>query len=169
MLRNILKKNPYTIWRIGLEDPADPDAPPVYTGFFEVFPLTKRVVKDVIAEKRDGRTFRETDLCSPKYDCRNFYIASIGVMPDVDAARQKHLRAGIIRELLSFIATANQHHPINLFARPVTKDGFRLLRRYGFRKIHENKTDLDSMWTKRLRKGEALSDGSATRRSLQAS
>lgn len=160
-LRKMLRKNPNSMWRVGLEELSDSTSRPSYIGFFEVFPLTNRTTKAVLEGSTDARTFRHSDIRSKNHTGPNYYIASIGVIPDITDSRET-AKAAVLRELKSYIAALNQARALTLCARSVTADGLRLLTRHGFEKVCRDSSDETSVWIRRLKKGELSLSGAFT-------
>ena len=157
VLRRIHIKNRFTIWGVVQEEPGGESDHSNAIGFFEVFPLQDHAVKRVLAGAADGRTMRDGDIYREKgRNPTHYYIASVGVMPDVPNELKTLCKAATIKQLLWHVAALNQARQIHVYTRPVTRDGLRLTRKYGFIKIHEDKIDEIAIWKRTLKKGELL-------------
>ena len=89
------------------------------------------------------------------------------MIPDIDVKREKVYKAAVLRELLVKLAFCNKRYPLYLYARPVTDEGLRLLQKYRFRPVNPvSIKNMESLWERKLLKGELDYDTFNTRRAL---
>lgn len=159
-LQKILAINPNTIWRVGVEREGTTDGsrkpPPEYIGFFEVFPLKPTGLRALRDYKRDGRSFRASDVYARSASATDFYIASVGALPG--SAHPVQNRAAVVRELWSYLTTLNENRTITLYTRPVTEDGVRLAEKYGFSQLDKEPSlpAAEAIWVRRLPAGTLI-------------
>ena len=110
---------------------------------------------DLVAGVLDPRALRESNISAPASKaCRNYYIASIGSLPDVPKGLELLLRGATEQQLQLRLAALNQVKAITLLARPATPEGLRLVTKFTFTKMRLDLRDEDAIWTKKLQKGE---------------
>lgn len=160
-----MKKNPtiaFEVLRIAKKGTTETSE---RVGFFELLPLTKS------GEEKLRRDQPQTANLSPKdihsatrwSMAKAYYIASIGVVDTASfskPARQALARRKIegvvmklLRERLSFLSAKQT---IEVYARPVTADGLRLVKDYKFRKRQAHLSDTQAIWSGDVHLGSAV-------------
>ena len=144
-----MKKNPmiaYTVVRASRDHPDRYDL----VGYFELLPLTKAGEEKLRRSRPDTGSLSVTDIYSPlKWAVATaYYVASVGV---IDATNRKHenrrlVEGTVMRMLIEQLRCLGVRQTIDVYARPVTKDGLRLVREYGFRKRQTDLCDEKAIW-----------------------
>lgn len=153
-LKKIFSKNPKTIWVIHEFQNSNQRSQGSKIGFFEFFPINKRTLNNLKEGTKDGRILTESDIISLSSSTNNYYIGGVGLL--ATNSRTKSLLKGIVlSSFLKYIEILNQEKKLNLYTRPVTQDGLRLVQKYRFVKLHRNKSDTESIWELQLKKNES--------------
>lgn len=156
-LRNIHEKNPNTVWLVQARNIDVSSSPPVNIGFFEFFPLTESAVSKLEEGSIDGRNLKSNLISSPLRNSSNYYIGGIGLLPSKNMS-ELFLKGVVLKSFSKFLILLNQEKAINLFARPISEDGLRLLKDRKFKKLHNSKADNLSIWKLSLSRNELKHD-----------
>jgi hypothetical protein len=112
-------------------------------GFFDVEPLTKGAVRRLEEKEADARSMSDADIMKSTAQAVHFYIGSVG------AVSAKH-RWNVELCFLDRIAYLSSKKAVTFYARPVTDDGLRLLRRNDFAPISKR----HGVWKRNVGIGE---------------
>jgi nucleoside phosphorylase len=147
-LREIHEKAP-CVWRVTCSDLSVETPVQDTVGFFEIFPLTPAAAEALVAGLLQTRALQLRHVSDPKA-CEHFYIASIGIVPQVESNLRRVMSAGTEHCLLDFVSGLNAGRGITLYARPATEDGLRLVEGFKFEKKNPAVADEDSIWAIKL-------------------
>jgi hypothetical protein len=123
-MREWYGKNPNYLWSIQRVKVGDGVETRRLAGFFSIFPLNKRATK--LCERGDfsGAQIRSEDLVGPNSVPAGVYIGAIAA----NTPRARSFALGVLMERLDKILKRG----VALYTRPVTRDGRRLISKYGF-------------------------------------
>lgn len=145
-----LKKNSKIAWRVTRSSISTGAVEGV--GFFEIIPINKTAVKKIKSGSMDGRTLDISDIATSR-NVAAYYIGSVASTNSNPVFKATTLLAFIHK--LEEMAEEND---ITLFTRPVSHDGLRLVREFGFEKILSDRQDSASSWKLELTKDRKLID-----------
>lgn len=142
-----MAKNPRIGWKVVRVSAKRSSVRQHLVGFFEILPLTKAGEEKLRRDLPNTASITKNDIHSAVRwsSARAYYVASVGVM-DPEGIRKTRRRLtewakseGIVTKMLfETLRKLGARGRIEVYARPVTKDGLRLVRDYGFaqRQIH---------------------------------
>lgn len=119
-------------------------------GFFDIYPLNSRG-KKYVEKGAKTRSLTLKDIALTERHPDAFYISSVGAIVD-----NWNIKAIVLANMKETIETYCRHRDITLYARPVTPDGLRLLRHYGFQRKFNDSTDENCFWYLKLGRGQSL-------------
>lgn len=131
-VKEIYTINPNTIWVAERE--AEYPSGRVKTetvGFFSIIPLTAKAVQLLNADRLDAFHFTQEHISPPKQKPAGYYIGSI-------AAKGFKAKAEILGYVRGQVEGELRRATGVVFTRPVTRDGLRLAKNYGFQPVSEN-------------------------------
>ena len=100
-------------------------------GFFTILPLTEKAVRLVDDERLDALHFTAEHIATPKHKQAAFYIGSI-------AAKGFRAKAEILGYVRGRVEEESKDGSGIVFTRPISKDGLRLAKKYGFQPVGDN-------------------------------
>lgn len=100
----------------------------VVAGFCSILPVTKEAAGLMGKEQLNGLQMNKQHICTPRQEPYALYIGSIG-------GKGASAKAQILGYVLGQIDDAEKHGVRCVYTRPVTKDGLRLAKQYGFRSV----------------------------------
>lgn len=100
-------------------------------GFCTIVPMTESAAELLGEERLNGLRMDKTHVCPPNKKCKVVYIGSIGG----DGPR---CRAAVLNYVLGLISEFSGRGVERIYTRPVTVDGLRVARQYGFRPVKED-------------------------------
>jgi ferric-dicitrate binding protein FerR (iron transport regulator) len=153
-----MKKNPLIAYQVVRLIPGRPDHQEM-VGYFEILPLTKSGEAKLRRDYPEPRELKATDIRSPLQwnRARAYYIASVGVNGpmssggrSVSQSERALIERTVVRMLVKQLRCLGADCFIDVYARPATEDGLRLIHDHDFRKLQPNLPDREAIWTRRL-------------------
>ncbi|ADU66917.1 hypothetical protein Selin_2197 [Desulfurispirillum indicum S5] len=115
-------------------------------GFFDFEPLTSHAHKRLVRGVIEGWGLSAKDILSPRTTPKSYYIGSVGT-----TSRSQKDRAATLLSALEHIKRINEKRAITLLTNPITPDGLRLCKGFGFRPVNEDRPR--GIWTLELPAG----------------
>lgn len=143
-----MKRNPYICYKVFRVTAHSHKERRILVGFFDFEPLTKAAIKRLIANPDETLHIDISDILPPRYSPSTYYVGSIGATSESRSAR-----FGTLMCAINFIEEKSAGQELVLYARPVTKDGKRICKSFGFAPIGNSPK---SVWKRVVMKGEQL-------------
>jgi hypothetical protein len=123
--KNLLNRNPSILWVLEKKGGVFGMEWRRLVGFFSLLPVTSDAARSLRKGDLEGIHFGPDHICSPGQFSPSLYIGAL-------AATRGHARDQLLMYLRGRIEEEVAHGVRELFARPVTQDGLRLVKRHGF-------------------------------------
>lgn len=115
-------------------------------GFFCILPLTKKATRLLSSNSLRGSDLLPDHITSQVHKCASYYIAGV-------AAEDKGAKRFTLLSLVSFITAVVAAHPAKIYTRPITADGLRVARHFGFAPVvRESSNQYDVVHERDLRR-----------------
>jgi hypothetical protein len=150
-----MSKNPMIAYKV-VRRPSGRAATSELVGFFELLPLTKSGESKLRGDNPNTGSLSLKDIFSATHwdQAKAYYIASVGIVesPHIlkESRRQfERLRAEgtVMKMLVDQLRRLGARSTIDVYARPITRDGLRLVKEYGFHKRQEKLPDDKAIWS----------------------
>lgn len=160
-----MKKNPMIAFEVLRSSTKDLGKKRDRAGFFELLPLTQAGEAKLRREAPHTADLGPRDIHSAvRWNmAKAYYIASVGVVEPPGPVREKRRDLArkrsegavmkLLQERLGFLSS---RRTIEVYARPVTDDGLRLVKNYGFRKRQTHLSDSQAIWSGEVHLGSAV-------------
>ena len=97
-------------------------------GFCTVVPVNAEASELLEKNELNGLKFNKDHICSPSKKPKSVYVGSIG-------AKGAGAKGGVLNYVLGKLDDCADHGIKRVFTRPVTRDGLRIARKYGFEPV----------------------------------
>lgn len=102
-----------------------------FLGFCTIVPIAKEAEPLLAAEQLNGLRMNKSHVLAPRKTCRTIYIGSVGGVGN-------HARAAVLNYVLGLIDDCAERGVNRIYTRPVTQDGLRVAKKYGFRPVKDD-------------------------------
>lgn len=135
LMRAWRDKNPEIFWLLRERAPEGEGAPGRLVGYYSLIPLTERAAALVQSEQITGASLTADCVVARGEKPAAYYIGGIAALPEKP---QGYVVASLIQRL-----DKERRAGMPIYSRPVTRDGLRLIQKYGFTPVSLNYSGLN--------------------------